>query len=309
MPTDTDTTTHNNMRIWRAYCVTPPGITKRVKMGRREFTAVCAYHQIEQATRLWGPVGKGWGWDVTYEIVGSEPQALVVAHVDIWHSGDRAIRYPVTSAAKLYQTFGKRDGGAPGDSAIDSDAHKKALTDAITKGLSYLGFAADVFQGKFDDNKYVADRRREEQANSNPPVNSNPPANGNPPVNDNGDVVATPRQQAAMIARRMGIAPTEVIEALKRTYDVSRMEDLTPENTEAFLAALRECATLHMRIQEHFGDRPATPVLKGWLKARDDNANLLLVPLAQWRAWVAELETGGPFAQANAAGSLVEEDE
>lgn len=112
--------------------------------------------------------------------------------------------------------------------------------------------------------------------------------------------------EAVMIALRMGIAPAEVVEALKRTYGVSRMEDLTPELTEAFLAALRECATLHMRIQEHLGDRPATPVLKGWLKARDDSENLLLVPLAQWRAWVAEVEMGGPFAQANAAGSLVE---
>lgn len=306
----------DTMAIWRAYCVTPPGITKRVKMGRREFTAVCAYHQIEQATRLWGPVGKGWGWDVAYEIVGSEPQALVVAHVEIWHSGDRAIRYPVTSAAKLYQIPRKRSvAGALTDEeleiTIDSDAHKKALTDAITKGLSYLGFAADVFQGKFDDNKYVADRRREEQAagNSNGNGNGNPPVSGNGGGNANGNVVTTPRQQAAMIARRMGIAPTEVIEALKRTYGVSRMEDLTPEDTEAFLKALRECATLHMRIQEHFGDRPATPVLKGWLKARADNENLLLVPLAQWRAWAAEIETGGPFAQTHAASSLVEEDE
>ena len=37
----------------------------------------------------------------------------------------------------------------------DEDAVKKAVTDGLTKCLSYLGFNADVFLGLFDDNKYV----------------------------------------------------------------------------------------------------------------------------------------------------------
>jgi hypothetical protein len=40
------------------------------------------------------------------------------------------------------------------DNKTNFDAPKSALTDAITKGLSYLGFNADVFLGKFDGNKY-----------------------------------------------------------------------------------------------------------------------------------------------------------
>ncbi len=38
----------------------------------------------------------------------------------------------------------------------DDDAGKKAMTDALTKGLSHLGLSADVFLGLFEDNKYVA---------------------------------------------------------------------------------------------------------------------------------------------------------
>ena len=38
---------------------------------------------------------------------------------------------------------------------VDDDFMKKVATDALTKGLSKLGFNADVFMGKFDDNKYV----------------------------------------------------------------------------------------------------------------------------------------------------------
>ena len=37
----------------------------------------------------------------------------------------------------------------------DEDAAKKAVTDGLTKCVSYIGFNADVFLGRFDDNKYV----------------------------------------------------------------------------------------------------------------------------------------------------------
>ncbi len=45
----------------------------------------------------------------------------------------------------------------------NNDPCKKARTDALTKGLSELGFNADVFLGLYDDNKYVAERQAEEQ--------------------------------------------------------------------------------------------------------------------------------------------------
>ena len=37
----------------------------------------------------------------------------------------------------------------------DTDCMKKATTDGLTKCLSFLGFNADIFLGKFDDCKYV----------------------------------------------------------------------------------------------------------------------------------------------------------
>jgi hypothetical protein len=45
----------------------------------------------------------------------------------------------------------------------NSDIFKKATTDALTKGLSVLGFNADVFLGLWDDNKYVQEQKRQEQ--------------------------------------------------------------------------------------------------------------------------------------------------
>jgi hypothetical protein len=40
---------------------------------------------------------------------------------------------------------------------VDEDAPKKSLTDAITKAASHLGIAANIFLGRWDDNKYVAE--------------------------------------------------------------------------------------------------------------------------------------------------------
>jgi len=128
----------SNMEIWDAVCVTDPARTKHVNQ-RGGFTAIDANYQIEMATKQFGPIGVGWGFSATYEVIGD----LIFAHVTMWH-GDRE------------NTFGPIPGCADLSSKrIDTDAPKKAMTDGITKGLSQLGFNQDVFAGKFDDNKYV----------------------------------------------------------------------------------------------------------------------------------------------------------
>jgi len=52
---------------------------------------------------------------------------------------------------------------AKGEWRRTSDAYKKVYTDALTKALSRLGFNADVFLGKFDDNKYVDSLHRKKE--------------------------------------------------------------------------------------------------------------------------------------------------
>ena len=50
-----------NLTLWNAVKKTDPTHTRKVKIGR-EFTSIDPYHQIENATQQFGPVGKGWGW-------------------------------------------------------------------------------------------------------------------------------------------------------------------------------------------------------------------------------------------------------
>ena len=136
----------DNLRIWSQVERTDPAHTKKVNQ-RGGFTAISAAYQIMRATEVFGPIGEGWGYTAGPPIF---QDSLVIVPVTLWH-GDRA------------NTFGPVFGGAEwkNGTRLDSDGPKKATTDALTKLLSQLGFNADVFMGRFDDSKYVAELERE----------------------------------------------------------------------------------------------------------------------------------------------------
>ena len=143
-----------NLRIWDAVEVTDPKYTKPVSFGRK-FTSIDAMYQIRRATEQFGPIGDGWGFKSNLEFVQTsngkdQPETMAVVALTIWWMDDTGDNEygPIYGMNPVY-TSGK---AGP---RLDEDAPKKALTDALTKGLSYLGFSADVFLGKFDDNKYV----------------------------------------------------------------------------------------------------------------------------------------------------------
>ena len=128
----------DTLDLWNRVERTDPNHTKHVAQ-RGGFTAIDAMHQVKNATQEFGPVGVGWGWD--FEIL-FPPNDTVCAVVTLWHG-------------KRDQTVKQIGQKSLGSGRVDEDALKKAVTDGLTKCLSYLGFNADVFLGKFDDNKYV----------------------------------------------------------------------------------------------------------------------------------------------------------
>ena len=138
----------DNLRIWSQVDRTDPAHTKKVTQ-RGGFTAISAAYQIMRATEVFGPIGEGWGYMAGAPIF---QEGIIFVPVTLWH-GERP------------NIFGPMLGGAEWKDAksgrLDSDAAKKATTDALTKLLSQLGFNADVFLGKFDDNKYLAEVREE----------------------------------------------------------------------------------------------------------------------------------------------------
>lgn len=136
----------DTMKLWDAVCTTNPDNTKQVNQ-RGGFTSICAQSQIMEATRQFGPIGVGWGYTASLPIFHDN---LVFVQVTLWHGSRENTFGPVTGGEEWKDAKGR----------IDSDAAKKATTDAVTKLLSQLGFNADVFLGLYDDNKYVAGLRQ-----------------------------------------------------------------------------------------------------------------------------------------------------
>lgn len=146
----------DNLSLWKAVELTDPAYTKQVNQ-RGGFTAISANYQIMSATKQFGPCGVGWGYKTNDPIICD---TLIMIPVTLWH-GQRENEFgPMIGCEEWKDKNGR----------IDSDAPKKAVTDGITKLLSQLGFNADVFLGKFDDQKYVEQRKREvaEEAKPDP---------------------------------------------------------------------------------------------------------------------------------------------
>jgi len=159
--------TESNLHIWQQVETTKTTDTKPINFGRK-FTAIDAHSQIKKATEVFGPIGLGWG------VINSEYKLLVVDPNDpnytilqftaqLWYiHRDMKNFFDISADIEMYSKT--RNGWKRTE-----DSHKKVKTDAVTKGLSWLGFNADVFMGMFDDNKYVSQLKQQEaEANTQP---------------------------------------------------------------------------------------------------------------------------------------------
>lgn len=136
----------NNLRLWSLVCETDPAYMSKVSFGARSFNAIDPMYQIKKVTNVFGPVGSGWSYQVEYDYPVIGNIMMVVAKV--------------TFETSKFGTFGPIAGSRTfvnldNKKKTNDDAPKMALTDALTKAISHLGFDADVFLGKYDDNKYM----------------------------------------------------------------------------------------------------------------------------------------------------------
>lgn len=173
-----------NMRIWDALKKTDPAHTKEVGFGRK-FTSIDAQWQLQRMTEQFGPIGEGWGYECAHSIERlSDAMVLAVCDVHIWWLGEHDPKLaqtsrptrsygPIRATCELYGPQREKGvllfekDGTTVKMRLDDDAPKKAMTDALTKGLSHLGLSADVFLGMYDDNKYVQKLKQEFAAKTN----------------------------------------------------------------------------------------------------------------------------------------------
>lgn len=156
----------DNLALWHAVEKTPPSHTKEITGKSYKGNSPKPHYLIWKATETFGPCGIGWGFTVENERIeeGADGARMHIARVKVWYkwNGERGEVEHVGGTA----FSGKRSNGNP---FTDEDAPKKSITDALIKALSMIGFAGDIFMGRYDDNKYLAELRAEEKQNAAPP--------------------------------------------------------------------------------------------------------------------------------------------
>lgn len=209
--------------IWDQVETTDPDMTERVNFGAFRFTTIDAMYQIRRATEVFGPCGQGWGLrNQKFEMLTVDPSD---AHYNL-----------MCFTAELWYIFEEKPGCVEIAADIElfentkngwkrtSDPMKKVRTDALTKGLSWIGFSADVFLGKFDDAKYVQNlqqhKRSEQQRQSQ---------------------VATIEQLETIqaLAHKLNLAGADFAQWLRESYNTS-WNRLNNQTADKVIAGLRQ---------------------------------------------------------------------
>lgn len=153
----------DNLALWEAVEKTPPSHTKPITGKSYQGTSPKPHYLVHKATETFGPCGIGWGFTIEDERVeeGAGGERLHVARVKVWYewNGKRGEVEHIGGT----QFSGTRKNGTP---FTDEDAPKKSVTDALVKALSMIGFAGDIFMGRYDDSKYVQELRDEARQES-----------------------------------------------------------------------------------------------------------------------------------------------
>lgn len=149
-----------NLDLWNAVEKTPIEHTKPITGKSYSGNSPKPHYLVHRATETFGPCGIGWGFSVLDERMeeGEAGEKVHIARVAVWYkwNGEKGTVEHIGGTV----FSGKRKNGS---AFTDEDAPKKSVTDALVKALSLIGFAGDIFLGRYDDSKYVAELRQEEQ--------------------------------------------------------------------------------------------------------------------------------------------------
>lgn len=140
------------MALWESVCVTDPAAVKKITGKPYQGNSPKPYWLIQRATEVFGPCGEGWGVVVKSEGFHrmAECEVMHSAVVEFWYMRDGK-RCSIEQMGQTRACYTKKDGGL----MVDEDAGKKSVTDGMVKCMSMIGFAGDIFSGRWDDSSYV----------------------------------------------------------------------------------------------------------------------------------------------------------
>lgn len=148
----------DNLTLWQSVEKTDPKHVKAITGKSYQGNSPKPHYLVHKATETFGPCGIGWGFTIEDERIeeGAGGERMSIARVKVWFkwNGERG---------EVEHIGGTSFSGirASGKAFTDEDAPKKSVTDALVKALSMIGFAGDIFMGRYDDSKYVEDLKAE----------------------------------------------------------------------------------------------------------------------------------------------------
>jgi len=157
---------NNNMGIWSSVEMSDPKFIKKDTSNKKgaKLSSIDGYYIIKKATEVFGPIGKGWGYEITKDVfIDTAPMIINNENIGSGKVHTLGIMFWYMDGGEKFQfeEFGHTDymyaAGQAGSKyvMVDKEYAKKSLTDAIKKSLSLLGFCSDVFLGMFEDSDYV----------------------------------------------------------------------------------------------------------------------------------------------------------
>jgi hypothetical protein len=205
-----------NMRIWNALSKTDPAQTKAFKRaGGFSGTAVKPMWVIKRLTEQFGPCGEGWGIGRPhFEMAHSQTgEVLVYCTVGCWHGNPDN---------EIYGVGGDKVVTLRNDGKLfhDDEAFKKAFTDAVNNAFKFVGVAADIHMGMFDDSKYVAEVTAE--------FRDPPKADVTPITDEQHDLIGT-----------LAPAAGKTVQGICEAYKVGSLKELTQEQGKATIRKLK----------------------------------------------------------------------
>lgn len=141
----------DNLELWHKVEKTNPKYTKSANVRGNKITSIAPQSQIMNVTEEFGVYGRTWGFrKLNLDYTLAETFGLVVLNaVFFFPDGE----FEIKNSINIWTDNAK--------TRIDADFAKKIETDTLTKAISKLGFNADIFMGKFDDVKYLAEVTKE----------------------------------------------------------------------------------------------------------------------------------------------------
>lgn len=141
----------DNLKLWKLVEKTNPNYTKEANVKGNRITSIAPQFQILNATEQFGIYGVTWGFkhiEIDYTLV---PVCGLIywSAIFFFPNGE----FPATNSISIW-----RDGVM---TKPDDQFAKKVETDSLTKCLSKLGFNADIFLGKFDNDRYLEEVTKE----------------------------------------------------------------------------------------------------------------------------------------------------